>query len=155
VIQDAVDAARPAADAKRVALTAALDRTIGPVGGDPVRLQQVVANLLSNAVKFTPGGGRAEVRLERRRGEVRIVVTDTGQGIRPDFLRHVFEPFRQAEATSRRRDGGLGLGLAIVRRVVELHGGRVEARSEGEGRGTEVVVALPFNPVATPASRSG
>jgi signal transduction histidine kinase len=115
----------------------------------------VVSNLLSNAVKFTSRGGRAEIRLERSASEVRIVVTDTGKGIRPDFLLHAFEPFRQAEAASRRREGGLGLGLAIVRRVVELHGGRVEARSEGEGRGTEMVVTLPFRPPAAARGRSG
>jgi signal transduction histidine kinase len=155
VIEDVVDALRPAADAKNVTLAATLDRAVGTVAGDPVRLQQVVSNLLSNAVKFTPSGGHAEIRLEHSASEIRIIVTDTGQGIRPDFLSHVFEPFRQAEAASRRREGGIGLGLAIVRRVVELHGGRVEARSEGEGRGTEMIVTLPFNPLAAPASRSG
>ena len=155
VIEDALDAVRPAADAKDVTLTSVLDRTLGTVAGDPVRLQQVVSNLLSNAVKFTSLGGRAEIRLERSASEARIVVTDTGKGMPPDFLLHAFEPFRQAEAASRRREGGLGLGLAIVRRVVELHGGRVEARSEGEGRGTEMVVTLPFGPPAAARGRSG
>src|SRR5206468_12007130 len=129
-------------------LAATLDRTIGTVAGDPVRLQQVVSNLLSNAVKFTPSGGRAEIRLELNTSELHIVVRDTGQGIRPDFLPHVFEPFRQAEAASRRREGGIGLGLAIVRRVVELHGGRVKARSDGERRGTERIVTVPVRPLA-------
>ena len=155
VIDDALDALRPAAVAKNVTLEATLDRSIGTMAADPIRLQQVVSNLLSNAVKFTPGGGRAAIRLERGPGIVRIVVTDTGQGIRRDFLPYVFEPFRQAEAASRRREGGIGLGLAIVRRVVELHGGRVEARSEGEGQGTEITVILPFRPFAAPVSRSG
>jgi signal transduction histidine kinase len=155
VIEDALDAVRPAAGAKNVLLGAALDRTIETVAGDAIRLQQVVSNLLSNAVKFTPNGGRVEIRLARAAGEIRIVVTDTGQGIRPDFLPYVFEPFRQAEAASRRREGGIGLGLAIVRRVVELHGGRVEARSEGEGKGTEMTVILPFRRLTAAASRSG
>jgi PAS domain S-box-containing protein len=155
VLEEALDVVRPAAEAKGVKLTAALDRSIGTVAGDPVRLQQAVSNLLSNAVKFTPSGGRAEIRLERNSSEISIVVKDTGQGIRTDFLPHVFEPFRQADAAGRRREGGLGLGLAIVRRVVELHGGRVDARSEGEGRGTEILVTLPFRPLAEAASGSG
>jgi signal transduction histidine kinase len=155
VLEEALDVVRPAAEAKGVKLTAALDRTIGTVAGDPVRLQQAVSNLLSNAVKFTPSGGRAEIRLERNSSEISIVVKDTGQGIRTDFLPYVFEPFRQADAAGRRREGGLGLGLAIVRRVVELHGGRVDARSEGEGQGTEILVTLPFRPLAEAASGSG
>jgi signal transduction histidine kinase len=155
VIDEAMEAARPAAEARDVKLVAALDRTMGTVALDPIRILQVVSNLLSNAVKFTPAGGRAEIRLERSGNEIRIAVRDTGQGIRPDFLPHVFEPFRQAEAPSRRSGGGVGLGLAIVRRLVELHGGEVEARSAGEGRGTEIVVTLPFRPLAATASRSG
>ena len=155
VIEDALDTVRPAAAAKDIALVATLDRTTGPISGDSVRLQQVVSNLLSNAIKFTPSGGRADVRLERGDGEIRIVVSDTGQGIRPDFLPHVFEPFRQAESAGRRREAGLGLGLAIVRRVVELHGGRVTAHSEGEGRGTTIIVTLPWRAAAGAVRRSG
>jgi signal transduction histidine kinase len=143
LLEEALDAMRPAAEAKKVALEAALAPGASTVAADPVRLRQVAWNLLSNAVKFTPGGGRVQMRLERDASEVRIVVKDTGQGIRAEFLPHVFEPFRQGETTSRRGHGGLGLGLAIVRSVVELHGGRVEARSEGEGRGAEFIITLP------------
>jgi len=143
VVQSALDAARPAADAKKVRLELALDPGVGVVAGDAVRLQQVAWNLLSNAVKFTPGGGRVEVRLEGDGGSVRLIVRDTGEGIDPAFIPYVFEPFRQGDATSRRRHGGLGLGLAIVRRLVELHGGSVTVRSEGRGCGSEFCVFLP------------
>ena len=143
VLQSALDAARPAADAKKVHLEMTCDPDAAMVAGDAVRLQQVAWNLLSNAVKFTPGGGRVEVRLQRDRGSVRLIVRDTGEGIDPVFIPYVFEPFRQADATSRRRHGGLGLGLAIVRRLVELHGGSVTVRSDGVGFGSEFCVCLP------------
>ena len=114
------------------------------MSGDPGRLQQVVWNLLSNAVKFTPKDGRVQVRLERVNSHVEIVVSDTGIGIRPDFLPYVFERFRQAEAGTTRKTGGLGLGLAIVRHIVEMHGGTVEASSAGEGQGATFRVRLPL-----------
>jgi CheY-like chemotaxis protein/anti-sigma regulatory factor (Ser/Thr protein kinase) len=112
--------------------------------GDSDRLQQVVWNLVSNAVKFTPRGGRVEVRIERAGEALHIRVSDTGQGISPDFLPHVFERFRQQDGTSRRVHGGLGLGLAIVKELVELHGGTVQAESPGEGQGTTITVTLPL-----------
>jgi CheY-like chemotaxis protein len=117
---------------------------VGPVSGDPARLQQVVSNLISNAVKFTPKNGRVHVRLERVNSHLEIVVSDTGIGIRPDFLPYVFERFRQAEASTTRKTGGLGLGLAIVRHIVEMHGGTVEASSAGEGTGATFSVRLPL-----------
>lgn len=143
VVEMAVEAVRPAAEAKGIALDVHLAPNSGVVMGDPDRLQQVVWNLLSNAVKFTPGDGRVSVRLEHDGHEARITVTDTGAGIAPDFLPHVFERFRQADASSTRRHGGLGLGLSIVNRLVELHGGRVQAESEGAGMGATFTVWLP------------
>ncbi len=152
VLQEAVDSVRPAAEAKRITLEATLDPGVGAVVADPLRLRQVAWNLLWNAVKFTPGGGRVQLRLERDGSEMRIVVKDDGQGIAPEFLPHVFEPFRQAASANRHGHAGLGLGLAIVRSVVELHGGRVAVRSEGVGRGTEFTVLLP---VAAAAAATG
>ena len=113
------------------------------VRGDSARLQQVVCNLLSNAIKFTAPGGRIEVELAMSGDQVQISVTDTGQGIKPEFLPHVFERFRQEDGSISRRHGGLGLGLAIVRHLVELHSGTVEAQSEGEGCGSRFIVRLP------------
>jgi PAS domain S-box-containing protein len=145
VLRTALDTVRPAAQAKAVRLEALLDARIGPVAGDPDRLTQVVWNLLSNAVKFTPAGGQVELRLEQGESEVRIVVRDTGEGITPAFLPHLFERFRQAdEARSTTRRGGVGLGLAIVRHLVELHGGSVQAESPGVGRGAVFTVSLPL-----------
>jgi PAS domain S-box-containing protein len=144
VIESALEAVRPAADARRIQLQAALDPQAGPVSGDPHRLQQVIWNLLSNAIKFTPAGGRVEIRLERTNSQAEIKVTDTGQGISAEFLPHVFDRFRQADSTSSRRHGGLGLGLAIVRHLVEMHGGTVQAFSGGEGQGAAFVVRLPL-----------
>jgi PAS domain S-box-containing protein len=144
VIQAAVDAARPAAEAKSIELKAALDEHAGSVVGDPDRLQQVVWNLLANAVKFTPTGGRVEVRLGRAHAQAQITVWDTGQGIDAEFLPFVFDQFRQADGTAMRRHGGLGLGLAIVRHLVEAHGGTVEAESPGAGRGATFTVRLPL-----------
>ncbi|HKP86992.1 MAG TPA: PAS domain S-box protein [Blastocatellia bacterium] len=145
VIQDAVDTIRPAINAKGIRLQAVLDPRAGPVSGDPSRLQQVVWNLLSNAVKFTPKGGRVEVRLERINSYVEITVSDTGKGISSEFLPYVFDRFRQADSSFTRVHGGLGLGLAIVRQLVELHGGTVEARSAGEGYGATFIVKLPIS----------
>jgi signal transduction histidine kinase/ActR/RegA family two-component response regulator len=143
VVAAALDAVRPAADAKGVRLEARADPASGLVAGDGDRLQQVAWNLLSNAIKFTPRGGLVQIRLEPRDGHVRIQVADTGRGIDAAFLPHVFERFRQAESLAARTAGGLGLGLAIVRHIVELHGGTVRADSAGEGRGATFTVDLP------------
>ena len=144
VLHNAVATVQPAADAKGVRLHTIVDPRAGPVAGDPERLQQVVWNLLSNAVKFTPKGGRVEIRLERVDSSIEIVVSDTGIGIRPDFLPHVFERFRQADAGTTRSTGGLGLGLSIVRNIMELHGGSVHVASEGVNRGATFRVRLPL-----------
>lgn len=144
VIQAAAEVVRPAADAKEIRLQLLLDPNAGPVSGDPQRLQQVVWNLLSNAVKFTPRGGRVQVRLERVTSHVEITVSDTGQGISPEFMPHLFERFRQADSSYTRKHGGLGLGLAIVRHLAELHGGTVLAQSAGEGQGAVFTVQLPI-----------
>jgi PAS domain S-box-containing protein len=143
VVAAAVEAIRPAAEAKNIRLQALLDPQAGPVSGDPARLQQVVWNLLTNAAKFTPKGGRVQVRLERVNSHVEITVSDTGQGIAPEFLPHVFDRFRQADQTYTRAHGGLGLGLSIVRQLVELHGGTVQAESAGIGQGATFIVELP------------
>ena len=156
IVENAVATVQPAADAKGVRLQAIADPNVGPVSGDPGRLQQVVWNLLSNAVKFTPKHGRVQVRIERVNSHAEIVVSDTGVGIAPDFLPYVFERFRQAEAGTTRKMGGLGLGLAIVRHIVEMHGGTVEASSAGEGKGATFSVRLPLmivHPHALPQRR--
>ncbi|HEY0083484.1 MAG TPA: PAS domain-containing sensor histidine kinase, partial [Pyrinomonadaceae bacterium] len=144
VIAAAMDVMHPAAEAKSIRFVAHISRSVGMVSGDPDRLQQVVWNLLSNAVKFTPEGGRVEVTLRRAGAQAEIVVRDDGAGINPDFLPHVFEHFRQGDSTSTRKHGGLGLGLAIVRRLIELHGGTVAAESEGEGHGATFRIRLPL-----------
>lgn len=144
VIEAAIDSVRPAADAKNIELQAMLDPLAGLVSGDANRLQQIVWNLLSNAVKFTTTGGRVKIGLERVDSHVEITVSDTGQGITPDFLPYVFDRFRQADGSSTRLHGGLGLGLAIVRHLVELHGGTVRAQSSGEGQGATFNVQLPL-----------
>ncbi len=146
-IDAAVEAVRPAADAKGVRVQKVVDTGLLSIPGDPVRLQQVVWNLLSNAIKFTPRDGRVQVRSERVNSHLEIVVSDTGQGISPDFLPHVFDRFRQADQKTSRQHGGMGLGLAIVRHLVELHGGHVRADSEGEGKGATFTVMLPISPV--------
>jgi PAS domain S-box-containing protein len=143
IIDNAVATVQPAADAKGVRLQTIIDPYVSPVSGDPDRLQQVVWNLLSNAVKFTPRDGRVQVRLERVNSQTELVVSDTGIGISADFLPYVFERFRQAEAATTRKTGGLGLGLAIVRHLVEMHGGTVHAASAGEGQGVTFRVRLP------------
>jgi PAS domain S-box-containing protein len=150
VIEDSVQTIHPAAEAKGVSLQADLPPEIGQISGDPVRLQQVVWNLLSNAVKFTPQGGSVEARLERVDPHIRITVSDTGKGISPDFMPYVFDRFHQSDASSSRRHGGLGLGLALVKHLVELHGGTIEATSAGDGQGATFKVTLPVRAVATP-----
>jgi signal transduction histidine kinase/CheY-like chemotaxis protein len=142
VVRGALDAVRPAADARAIGIETILD-PVGPVAGDAARLQQVVWNLLINAVKFTPKGGQIQLHLRRLSAHVEIEVSDTGQGITPKMLPHVFERFRQADSSSTRTHGGLGLGLALVKHLVELHGGTVVAQSAGEGQGASFVVTLP------------
>jgi PAS domain S-box-containing protein len=149
VITAAADAARPAAEAKNIRLQTLLDPQAGAISGDPDRLQQVVWNLLSNAVKFTPRDGRVQVRLERVDSHVEIIISDTGKGIEAEFLPHVFDRFRQSDGSMTRRHGGLGLGLAIVRELVELHGGSVSASSAGEEQGSTFTVSVPLLPVRT------
>jgi PAS domain S-box-containing protein len=146
-IESAIEALRPAAEAKDVRIQKVMDTGLVSVAGDPARLQQVVWNLLSNAIKFTPRGGRVQIRLERIDSHIEIAVSDTGIGIKQEFLPHVFERFRQADQKTTRQHGGLGLGLAIVRHLVELHGGTVQAESQGEGLGATFVVNLPIVPV--------
>jgi PAS domain S-box-containing protein len=146
-IDAAVEAVRPAADAKGVRVQKVIDTGAISIPGDPVRLQQVVWNLLSNAIKFTPRGGRVQIRSERVNSHLEIVVSDTGQGIPADFLPHVFDRFRQADQKTSRQHGGMGLGLAIVRHLVEMHGGTVSAMSDGEGHGSTFTVMLPISPV--------
>jgi PAS domain S-box-containing protein len=144
VIQAAVEAVRPSADAKRLRIRTMLDSAVGQTRGDPNRLQQVMWNLLTNAVKFTPGGGFIQVVLQRVNSQVEITVQDNGAGISADFLPHVFDRFRQADASTSRRHGGLGLGLSIVKNLVELHGGSVRVLSAGEGQGSTFIVSLPI-----------
>ena len=146
-IEAAVETVRPAADAKGIRLEKLLDPSAGPVSGDPGRLQQVIWNLLSNAIKFTPKDGKVQILLERVNSHLEISVADTGIGIGPEFLAHVFERFRQGDASTTRRYGGLGLGLAIVKHLVELHGGSILAKSAGEGQGATFVVQLPLTVV--------
>ena len=143
VVRTALDGARPTALAKSIEIVFQPSADVPRVAADPERMQQVVWNLVSNAVKFTDTGGRVEVRVERANGGARLRVTDTGIGIAPDLLPHIFDAFRQADSSATRSHGGLGLGLAIVRQLVELHGGAVAATSEGLGRGTTFTVTLP------------
>jgi PAS domain S-box-containing protein len=147
VIETTIETVLPAAEAKNIHIEPILESAVGSVLGDAARLQQVFWNLLSNAVKFTPKGGRVEIRLETINSRVQIQVSDTGQGINPDFLPYVFERFRQADSTTTRSYGGLGLGLAIVRHLVELHGGTVQAESPGLGQGATFIVNLPLRAV--------
>lgn len=149
VVTGAIEAIRPSADAKNIHLRTLLDSTIGTTRGDPNRLQQVLWNLLSNAVKFTPTGGRIQVVLQRVDDYVDIIVEDTGLGIRPEFLPYVFDRFRQADASTTRLHGGLGLGLSIVRNLVELHGGTVRVMSPGANLGSTFVVNLPVSVVGS------
>jgi signal transduction histidine kinase len=139
-----VEAARSDAARGGVTLTCELAEALPPVRGDAARLQKVVRNLLSNAVKFTPPGGRVRVRVDRAGDEARLVVEDTGIGIAPAFLPHVFDRFRQADSSMTRVHGGLGLGLALARELVELHEGRLSAASPGDGAGATFTVHLPL-----------
>ena len=147
VIYAALDVVRAAADAKKIDLRAAINPDVSATYCDDVRMQQVVWNLLANSVKFTPRGGYVQVTLDREGSQTRIVVSDNGQGIDQELLPHVFERFRQADSSTRRSLSGLGLGLAIVKHIVELHGGTVEARSDGEGHGATFIVRLPIQAV--------
>jgi PAS domain S-box-containing protein len=147
VVEAAVESVRPSADAKNIRLRAILDPLAGPVAGDPTRLQQVVWNLLSNAIKFTPKQGKVDVMLERVNSHLEITIRDSGIGIKAEFLPLVFDRFRQADASTTRGFGGLGLGLSIVKSLVELHGGTVRAKSPGEGQGATFIVSLPLVPL--------
>ena len=144
VIESAIDSLLHAAESKGVRLQMLLDPQAGPVSGDSDRLQQIIWNLVSNALKFTTKGGRIQVRLERINSHIEIAVSDTGQGIAPEFLPQVFDRFRQADSSTSRAHGGLGLGLAIVRQLVEMHGGAVTATSPGIGQGSTFTVSLPL-----------
>jgi PAS domain S-box-containing protein len=148
VIGAAVDTVLPAAHGKGIALQTVIDPGAGPITGDPDRLQQVIWNLLSNAIKFTPRGGRVLLRLEKAQSQVAITVEDNGPGVDPEFLPYVFDRFRQADSSSTRRQGGLGLGLAIVRHLVELHGGTAHAENRAGGGGAIFSVHLPRRAVA-------
>jgi PAS domain S-box-containing protein len=151
-IQAGLETVRLAAEAKSIQIETDLDTKVGLVSGDAARLQQVVWNLLSNAVKFTPNGGKVEVRLECTKDHAQITVCDTGKGIDPNFLPHVFEYFRQEDGATTRKFGGLGLGLAIVHHLIELHGGTVQADSLGEGMGATFTVRLPLLPIQSPVN---
>jgi signal transduction histidine kinase len=144
VIEAAIDAVRPAAEAKNIEIVTTLDSHVGLVMGEAVRLQQIVWNLLSNAVKFTPRQGRVDVELKLTEQNVEIVISDTGEGISPEFLPYIFERFRQADTSSRRMHGGLGLGLSIVSSLVAMHSGSVRAESDGNGKGARFIVTLPL-----------
>jgi PAS domain S-box-containing protein len=153
VIHAALETVRPAVESREIRVNALLDPVAGPVIGDPNRLQQIAWNLLSNAAKFTPRKGKITVLLERVNSHVEFTVSDTGEGIAPEFLPHVFDRFRQADASISRKHGGLGLGLAIVKQLVELHGGHVLAKSDGKGKGATFVVELPLAVTLGPAER--
>ncbi len=145
IVQDTVQAMQPVADARNVRVVCDADEWLGFIDGDSARLQQVVSNLLSNALKFTPSGGRVHVSLRRVDGNIELAVVDTGQGIAPEFLPWVFEPFRQADASTTRVHGGLGLGLSIVQHLVKAHHGTVRAESEGPGRGATFTASFPID----------
>lgn len=144
IVNAAIDSIRPAAEAKTIRLQTMLDPAAAPICGDADRLQQIVWNLLTNAVKFTPKGGRIQVKVQRINSHVEVIVTDSGVGIKKDFLPYVFDRFRQADASTTRIHGGLGLGLSIVHQLVDLHGGSVSVSSEGEGQGASFRITLPF-----------
>ena len=154
VVEAAVETVRPALQTKGIQLWQSLDPVAGPIDGDPHRLQQVVLNLLSNAVKFTPKGGAINVVLARANSQLRIAIKDSGVGINPEVLPHVFDRFRQADSSITRRYGGLGLGLSIVKQLVELHAGTVRAESAGEGLGATFIVTLPMAPAGIGGGRA-
>jgi signal transduction histidine kinase/ActR/RegA family two-component response regulator len=149
VIEATVETVRPAAQTKGIRLHVVVDPLAGPVRGDPNRLQQVLWNLLTNAVKFTPQGGRVGVALARINSHLEIEVTDNGEGIEPKFLPHIFDRFRQADASTARRHGGLGLGLSIVKQLIELHGGAIIAHSAGLGMGSTFRITLPLMAISS------
>jgi CheY-like chemotaxis protein len=151
VVGDAVDTLQRDADDKRIVIERDLDRGVGMIAGDAARVQQIIWNLLSNALKFTPEGGRVAVRVRKSGAHAEIVVADTGVGIRPDFRPHMFDRFQQADQAITRRVGGLGLGLSIVKHLVELHGGSIKAESGGIGRGASFTICLPSS-VGAPAA---
>lgn len=155
IVEAVLESLRPSAEAKGIAFRETIDPNAGPMLGDPNRLQQIVWNLLNNAVKFTPKGGSVDVVVQRVSSQLEVRVHDSGIGISPAFLPHLFERFRQADSSTTRKYGGLGLGLSIVKQLVELHGGSVTADSEGEGRGATFTVSLPVRAVRepTPSSR--
>ena len=155
IIEPAVDAMRPAADAKGIFIETTFDARAVQLAADPNRLQQVIWNLLSNAIKFTPVGGTVTIAATRSGSDLRIVVRDTGIGIDPEFLPHVFERFSQANSTNVRAHGGLGIGLAIVRYIVELHGGHVSASSEGPGKGAAFTASIPLRMIPSDAPDEG
>ncbi|MBD2534066.1 PAS domain S-box protein [Nostoc flagelliforme FACHB-838] len=155
IIQAGIETVRLAAEAKSIQVEASLAPDVGLVSGDATRLQQVIWNLLLNAVKFTPNGGRVNIRLSSLDSHAQITVSDTGQGIEPDFLPYVFDHFRQANATTTRKFGGLGLGLAIVRHLVELHGGTVGVESLGVGMGATFTIRLPLMSTQATANQNG
>lgn len=153
IVDAAIESVRPSAEAKSIAVRATIDPYAGHLYGDPNRLQQVVWNLLTNAVKFTPRDGKIDVIVRRVNSHVEVLVQDSGAGIAPEFLPHVFERFRQADSSITRRHGGLGLGLSIVKHLIELHGGSVEAESDGLDRGSTFAVHLPLRAVRDPVAQ--
>jgi signal transduction histidine kinase len=150
IIHAAIDMVRPAAESKQLTLRADIDPTLGPINADPDRLHQVIWHLVSNAVKFTPAAGAVDVQVKLAPGEIRLVVRDTGVGFPPEMAEQLFQQFHQGETGTTRQYGGLGLGLAIVRHVVEQHGGSVTASSAGANQGAEFEVRLPMSPAAVP-----
>jgi signal transduction histidine kinase/CheY-like chemotaxis protein len=152
VIKAAVESQRPASEAKQIRLSLVLDERTGPISGDSERLQQVMGNLLANAIKFTPKGGRVQIVLGRAESHVEMTISDNGIGIERDFLPHIFEPFQQAKDGSMRRHGGLGLGLSIVRHIVELHGGEISVVSPGTGQGSTFTVKFPLPGMREPTT---
>jgi signal transduction histidine kinase len=155
LLTSTIDNVRPAAEAKEITIAAECSALAGPAMIDPNRLQQVFLNLLSNAIKFTPGGGRIDVRCRQVGSQIEIAVSDNGEGIAPAMLAAIFDRFRQVDSSMTRRYGGLGLGLAIVRHIVELHGGSVSAHSEGLGKGATFTLRLPFVPASIQRGPSG
>ena len=151
IVQDALESVRPSIIAKELHLDVSFDEMLGPLRLDPARFQQIVWNLLSNAVKFTPRRGAIRLVMERRNSEAVLKVSDTGEGIEPDFIPFVFDRFRQADSSRSRKHGGLGLGLSIVRHLVELHGGSVSVESPGKGQGSTFAVHLPIPAISQPS----